>query len=143
MELLYKKEAYEIIGACFEVYNEHRNGFLESVYHESLQYEFGDRRIPAVSEPQLQIRYKGRVLKRTCKPDFVCYGKVIVELKAVSDLGNEHRAQLLNYLKATGFELGLLVNFGKSDHLQWERIARSQKREDLHVNDAPLNLHKP
>ena len=140
MELLFKNEAYSIIGACFEVYNEHRNGFLESVYHESLIYEFMDRKIPAVSEPQLQIRYKTRTLKATCKPDFVCFGKIIVELKAVRDLANEHRAQLLNYLKATGFELGLLVNFGQEGQLQWERIARSQVREVPEISDVPPQI---
>lgn len=140
MDLIYKEETYSIIGACFEVSNEHRNGFLESVYHESLLYEFGDRKIAAVSEPQLQIRYKSRILKSTCKPDFVCFGKIIVELKAVKELTNDHRAQLLNYLKATGFKLGLLVKFGQESQLQWERIARSQSREESAINDGPPNF---
>jgi len=140
MELLFKEETYKIIGACFEVYNEHRHGFNEPIYHESLFYELGDQKIPAVSEPQLQVRYKTRVLKKTCKPDFVCYGKIILELKAVKNLTDEHRSQVLNYLKATGLELGLLVNFGKEGHLQWERIAKSQQRQPPEVNDAPPNF---
>jgi len=143
MDLLYKDEAYKIIGACFEVYNEHRNGFIEPVYHESLVYEFSEQKIPAVSEPQLQISYKGRTLKRSCKPDFVCYGKIIVELKAVSSLTDEHRAQVLNYLKATGFELGLLVNFGKDGELQWERIVRSEERDKVERDEGPLTLRQP
>jgi len=120
MELLYKEEAYKIIGACFEVYN--------------------DQRIPAVSEPHLEVQYKGRTLKKHCEPDFVCYGKIILELKACKDLTGEHRSQVLNYLKATGFELGLLVNFGQQNDLQWERIVRSEKRDSPNTPDSPPNL---
>ena len=143
MELLFKKEAYEIVGACFEVYNEHRHGFKEQIYHESLIHEFLMRKIPAVSKPQLQVRYKELVLNTVCEPDFVCYGKIILELKALSELTGDHRAQVLNYLKATGFELGLLVNFGRPDQLQWERIVRTENRESLSVNDSPPYIQKP
>lgn len=122
LDLIYKQESYDIIGACFEVYNVHGNGFVEPIYHESLILEFGFRKLPAVSEPQLQVMYKGKVLKKTCRPDFVCFSKIIVEIKAVKDLADEHRAQVLNYLKATGFKLGLLVNFGSEGELQYERI---------------------
>jgi GxxExxY protein len=110
-EIIYKKESYAIIGACFEVYNEKGCGFLEPVYQECLAIEFEDQRIPAIPKPSLTLSYRGRLLMQTYEPDFVCFEKIIVELKAVSALTDEHRAQLLNYLHATGFELGLLVKF--------------------------------
>jgi GxxExxY protein len=125
-EIIYKKESYAIIGACFEVYNEKGCGFLEPVYHECLEIEFEYQRIPAISKPSLTVSYRGRLLTQTYEPDFVCFEKIIVELKAVSALTDEHRAQLLNYLHATGFELGLLVNFGHYPKLEYERIARTQ-----------------
>jgi GxxExxY protein len=111
-EIVHKKESYAIVGACFEVYNEKGCGFLEPVYQECLGIEFEYQRIPAIAKPSLVLSYRGRILKQTYAPDYVCFGKIIVELKAVSALTDEHRAQLLNYLHATGFELGLLVNFG-------------------------------
>jgi Uncharacterized conserved protein len=111
-EIIYKKESYSIIGACFEVYNEKGCGFLEPVYQECLAIEFEYERIPAIAKPSLTLSYRGRMLMQTYEPDYVCFGKIIVEFKAVSRLTDEHRSQLLNYLHATGFELGLLVNFG-------------------------------
>jgi GxxExxY protein len=125
-EIIYKKESYCIIGACFEVYNEKGCGFLEPVYQECVAIEFEYRQIPAVTKPSLVLSYRGRILKQTYEPDYVCFEKIIVELKAVSALANEHRAQLLNYLQATGFELGLLVNFGHYPGLKYEPIARTQ-----------------
>ncbi len=89
--------------------------------------EFEYRRISAVAKPSLILRYRGRILKRIYQPDYVCFEKIIVELKAVSALADEHRAQLLNYLHATGFELGLLINFGHYPGLEYERIARTQR----------------
>ena len=126
-EIIYKKESYAIIGACFEVYNEKGCGFLEPVYQECLAIEFEYQRISAVPKPSLVLSYRGRILKQTYEPDYVCFEKIIVELKAVSALVDEHRAQLLNYLHATGFELGLLVNFGHYPGLEYERIARTQR----------------
>jgi GxxExxY protein len=111
-EIIYKSERYAIIGACFEVYNEKGCGFLEPVYQECLGIEFEFQRIPAIAKPSLTLSYRGRILTQTYQPDYVCFEKIIVELKAVSALADEHRGQLLNYLHATGFELGLLVNFG-------------------------------
>lgn len=125
-EIIYKKESYAIIGACFEVYNEKGCGFLEPVYQECMAIEFEYRRIPAIAKPSLVLSYRGRILKQTYEPDYVCFEKIILELKAVSTLADEHRAQLLNYLHATGFELGLLVNFGHYPGLEYERIARTQ-----------------
>jgi GxxExxY protein len=96
-EIVHKKESNAIVGACFEVYNEKGCGFLEPVYQECLGIEFEYRRIPAIAKPSLVLSYRGRILKHTYAPDYVCFGKIIVELKAVSALTDEHRAQLLNY----------------------------------------------
>ena len=126
-EIIYKKESYAIVGACFEVYNEKGCGFLEPVYQECPGIECEYQRIPAIAKPSLTLSYRGRTLKQTYEPDYVCFGKIIVELKAVSTLTDQHRAQLLNYLHATGFELGLLVNFGHYPKLEYERIARTQQ----------------
>ncbi|MGE5215191.1 MAG: GxxExxY protein [Nitrospirota bacterium] len=126
-QIIYKKESYAIIGACFEVCNEKGCGFLEPVYQECMAIEFEYRRIPATPKPSLVLGYRGRILKQTYEPDYVCFEKIVVELKAVSALADEHRAQLLNYLHATDFELGLLVNFGHYPGLEYERIARTQR----------------
>jgi GxxExxY protein len=126
-EIIYKEESYAITGACFEVYNENGCGFLEPVYQECLGIEFEYQRIPAIPKPSLTLSYRGRILTQTYEPDFVCFDKIIVELKAVSPLTDEHRAQLLNYLHATGFELGLLINFGHYPKLEYERIAKTQR----------------
>jgi GxxExxY protein len=125
-EIIYKGESYVIIGACFEVYNEKGCGFLEPVYQECLGIEFEHQRIPAIAKPSLVLSHRGRILKQTYEPDYVCFEKIIVELKAISRLTDEHRAQLLNYLHASGFELGLLVNFGHYPKLEYERIAKTQ-----------------
>ncbi len=92
-EIIYKSESYAIIGACFEVYNEKGCGFLEAVYQECLGIEFEYQRIPAIAKPLLALSYRGRILKQTYEPDYVCFEKIIVELKAVSGLTDEHRAQ--------------------------------------------------
>lgn len=104
-----------------QVYNTLESGFLESVYQEALAIEFTKRGIPFVKEKDLKIYYDGHELKQTYRADFVCYDSIIVELKAVSDLNDSHRSQVYNYLKATGFRLGLLYNFGHYDGLQYER----------------------
>src|SRR4051794_32661093 len=124
MDLVLKDEAYAIIGACFEVYNEKGSGFLEAVYHECLEIEMKSRGIRCRSHPELKLSYKGMPLTKTYQADFDCYGCVIVEIKAASELTDEHRAQVHNYLKATGYRLGLLVNFGSHGKLQYERIVR-------------------
>jgi len=124
MEILLKDEAYAIIGACFEVYNDKGCGFLEPVYQECLEIELQLRGIPFVAQAELKLSYKGRTLKKTYQPDFACFDKVIVEIKAVSELTDEHRSQVHNYLKATGYRLGLLVNFGGHGELLYERIVR-------------------
>ena len=126
-EIIHKKESYAIIGACFEVYNDKGCGFLEAVYQESLGIEFEHQRIPAIAKPLFSLSYRGRLLLQTYQPDCVCFEKIVLELKATSGLTDEHRAQLLNYLHATGFELGLLVNFGHYPKLEYERIAKTQR----------------
>jgi GxxExxY protein len=126
-EIIYKKESYAIIGACFEVYNAKGCGFLEPVYHECLAIEFEHQLIPAISKPLLTLSYRGLTLLQTYQPDFICFEKIILELKTVSKLADEHRAQVLNYLHATGFELGLLANFGHYPGLEYERIAKTQR----------------
>ena len=122
MNLIYKQESYAIVGACFEVYNEMGNGFDEAVYHEALGLEMQSKELVFVSEPQIQVQYKGQILEKHFRADMICFGKIIVELKAVRALNDFHRQQVLNYLKATGFRLGLLVNFGAVDGLEYERI---------------------
>jgi GxxExxY protein len=121
-ELIYREESYQIIGACFEVYKEKGCGFLEAVYQESLELELADQGIPFTAQCRLSLSYKGRSLKQTYTADLVCFDKIIVELKAVSAIADEHRAQVHNYLRATGRRLGLLVNFGHQPGLEWERI---------------------
>jgi GxxExxY protein len=120
--LIYQDECYGIQGAVFEVYLEMGCGFLEAVYQECLGKEFVLRGIPFVSQPELQIAYKGEVLRQTYRPDFICHGSIIVELKALSKTTNEHKAQILNYLKSTGMQLGLLVNFGCHPKATVERL---------------------
>ncbi len=121
-EILYREEAYRVMGACFEVYKEKGCGFLEAVYHECLSMEMADQKIPFQSHVPLALNYKGRPLLQRYTPDFLCYEKIVVEIKAVSVLADEHRAQVHNYLRATGHRLGLLVNFGHHPKLEWERI---------------------
>src|SRR5881398_3675497 len=101
-EIIYKKESYTIIGARFEVYSEKGCGFLEPVYQECLAIEFEYQRIPVIGKPSLTLSYRGRVLTQTYQPDFVCFGKIVLELKAVSALADEHRAQLLKRLSIRG-----------------------------------------
>jgi GxxExxY protein len=124
MKLVHQAETYAILGACFEVYREKGSGFGELVYQECLGLEFGLQSIPFRDQPELTLSYKGRMLEQFFKPDFICFELVIVELKALSALNNEHRAQVHNYLKATGMKVGLLVNFGHYPMLEHERIVR-------------------
>lgn len=124
MTIVYKDESYQIMGACFEVYKELGCGFVEPVYQESLTIELRMREIPSIPQPRLKLKYKDVELESEYIPDFICYRKIIVELKAVSKLADEHRAQVHNYLKATNHRLGLLVNFGHHPKLEYERIVR-------------------
>jgi GxxExxY protein len=125
-EILYREESYAIIGCCFEVYNDKGSGFLEPVYQECLEIEFSLRQLPVIPKAELKLTYKGRTLEKKYEADFLCFDKIILEIKAVSELVDEHRAQVHNYLKATGFRIGLLVNFGSQGQLHHERIIRSK-----------------
>ena len=120
-DLLFKDECYKIVGACMEVHRTLGCGFLEPVYQEALSYEFQRQGIPYEREKEYEINYKSLVLSKTYKVDFLCYGNIIVELKALGQLSKEHMAQVLNYLKASHLKLGLLVNFGTTS-LNYERI---------------------
>ena len=118
---LYKDECYRIIGACMAVHRELGHGFLEPVYQEALAIELDYQGIPFVREQELNIKYRGIELSKIYKADFVCYNGIIVELKAISELSNDHIAQLINYLKATNLKVGLLINFG-TPSLQHKRL---------------------
>lgn len=137
-DLIYPEEAYAIFGACFEVYNQMGNGFVEPVYQECLEIELGLKAGPFVPQQELALTYRGRSLKRRYIPDFVCFGKIIVEIKAVSTLTDEHRAQVHNYLAATGYQLGLLINFGHAPGVQYERIVHTGTRDMADQAKAPL-----
>ncbi len=122
-DLVYEDLTYKIRGALFEVYKEKGCGFLEDVYQECLEIELEMQGLSFEAQYPLQLHYKGRPLQKKYIPDFICFGKIIIEIKAVKELADEHRAQLFNYLRATGYKLGLLVNFGHHPQLQIERIA--------------------
>lgn len=124
--LILGDESYRILGACFEVYKDKGCGFLEAVYHECLALQFADMGIPFVEKPRLRLTYKGRTLRQEYEPDFFCYSSVIIEIKAVKTLLDEHRAQAINYLRATDTTLALLVNFGHHPGIQHERFVDSR-----------------
>ncbi|HRA86549.1 MAG TPA: GxxExxY protein [Planctomycetaceae bacterium] len=123
-DLLFEAESYAIRGSCFEVYKEKGSGFVEPVYQECMEIQLDLSAIPFQSQPKLILEYKGQKLKSTYEPDFICYDKIVLELKAVTELCDEHRAQLHNYLKATNLRLGFLINFGHHLGVQIERIIR-------------------
>ena len=120
--IIYKEESYKIMGACFEVYREMGCGFLEPVYQECLEKEFTNDRIPYISQQNIKIKYKGELLDQTFRPDFVCYEKIILEIKAVSELIEAFEAQILNYLNASKYKLGILINFGHHPKLEYKRF---------------------
>jgi GxxExxY protein len=120
--LLYRDEVFVLVGAAIEVHKELGNGFLEPVYQESLEIELTLQKIPFVAQERLRLFYKGVELKKEYIPDFVCFGKIIVEIKAINELTNIEIAQLINYLKATKLRVGLLINFGASGRLEWKRF---------------------
>jgi GxxExxY protein len=122
--LLLKEEVYEIVGAAMEVYNELGCGFLEAVYQEALEIELKARNVPCAPLQKLVIRYKGHPLIKKYIADFVCYGQIIVEIKALDRLSGKEQAQVLNYLKATGLRVGVLLNFGSPGKLEWKRFVR-------------------
>jgi GxxExxY protein len=120
-ELILKEEVYGIVGAAMDVYYRLGRGFLEPVYQEALGIEFRRRRIPFDPENWITIYYKEEPLEHKNQADFLCYGQIIVELKALDGLSGSEVSQLLNYLKATGTHVGLLINFGNGPRLEWKR----------------------
>lgn len=128
--LLYEEETGKILKACMNVFNELGNGFLEAVYQEALAIEFEEMHIPFERETKIDIFYKGKKLDKEYYADFICYDKIIVELKAISKLVNANKAKVINYLHGTKLLVGLLVNFGESS-LKWERftLLKNDKKE--------------
>ncbi len=122
MELLCREEVYSIVGAAMEVHNKLGAGFAEKVYQQAMEIELKLRGVPFARQQPLRIFYKGVELDCTFKADLVCYGNVIVELKAFSDLCGTEQAQIINYLKATGLRVGVLINFGDANRLDWHRL---------------------
>ena len=120
--LLYRDEVYEIVGAAIEVHKEMGNGFLEPVYQESLQIELALQEINFAPQQRLKIFYKNIELKKEYIPDFICFDKIIVEIKALDSLTGVETSQILNYLKATKMRVGLLINFGSIGKLEWKRF---------------------
>ena len=120
-EILFKNESYSIVGAAMHVHSRLGCGFVEKVYQEALEIEFIKRGIPFEREKRLLIKYDGQTLKTDFFVDFLCYDSIVVELKAVSEIVSEHKAQVINYLKAGNFKLGYLINFGE-DRLYYERL---------------------
>ncbi len=120
-EVILKDEAYAIVGAAMEVHSQLGRGFLEAVYGDALAIELTARGIPFQREVDIPIRYKGQVLPKRYRADFVVFDRVILEIKAIKSLGDVERAQTLNYLKATSHQLALLLNFG-SAQLDWMRL---------------------
>jgi len=126
MSYLFEEESYLIRGALFEVYKEKGPGFLEDVYQECLELEFSKQQVPFEAQASLDLSYKGIPLKKKYKPDFLCFEEIIIEIKAVRSLEEIHRAQIINYLKATNKRLGFLVNFKSHPKVTIERIINSK-----------------
>lgn len=122
-QLLYEEEAFQIRGAVFEVYRAMGAGFLEAVYRECLEIEFTGRDIPFETHKALRLSYQGQPLRQGYVADLVCFDRIVIELKATRTIAPEHRAQTINYLRATGMRLGLLVNFGSAPRVEIERFA--------------------
>ena len=121
-DLLYKDEVYRIIGAAIEVHRELGCGFLEAVYQEAFERELTSQCIPFSAQKLLKIYYKGKPLVKEYCADLVCFSSIIVELKALQKLSGNEESQVINYLKATGMKVGLLINFGSSGKLEWKRL---------------------
>ena len=121
MELIFKEEVYAIIGAAMDVHRELGSGFLESVYQEATEIELDCRKIPFEAQKSIKIIYR-EMLKKEFVADLICFEKIIVELKAQDSLSGREEAQVLNYLKATGIKLGLVINFGSHPKLEWKRL---------------------
>ena len=128
---------YAVIGACMEVHGVLGHGFLEPVYQEALQKEFEAREIPFAREVALPVWYKGAQLDCWYKADYVCFDEVIVEIKALSQLAGVEEAQIINYLKATGLQVGLLINFG-APSLEYRRFVFSENPQITQSRDPQI-----
>jgi GxxExxY protein len=133
-DLLYKDEVYAIIGAAMEVYNQLGPGFLEAIYQEALEIELSDREIPYVTQPELIVHYKEHQLTKHYVADFLVFDKIIVEIKAQNQLTSHHESQILNQLKATDKQLGLLINFGSPSNLEWKRMIMTNRSSVAHLD---------
>lgn len=122
VELLLKDEVYAIVGAAMEVYNQLGSGFLEPIYQEAMEIETFERQIPTKPQHEIVVLYKGKRLKKFYIADLICYNQVVVEIKAIDTLTPREESQLINYLKATGLKVGLLINFGSHGKLEWRRL---------------------
>jgi GxxExxY protein len=147
-ELLYKDEVYAIVGAAMDVYNQLGSGFGEAVYQDAMEIEVELRKISNNAQQDIFVYYKGQQLKSFFKPDLICYEKVVVELKALDRLTSREESQVLNYLKATGLPVGLLINFGGDRDLEWKRIVLTQKPNQVrrfiaHQPSSGINDPKP
>jgi GxxExxY protein len=123
-DLVFKDECYKIYGCIYAVNKKLGSGFLEAVYQEALEIELKQKKIPCVSQQELEILYDGIPLTKKFVADIVCYDKIIIEIKAVTKIIDQHKAQLMNYLAATGFRLGLLVNFSSFPKAEIIRVVR-------------------
>ena len=122
MSLLLKDEVYAVFGAAIEVHRQLGSGFLEAVYQQALEIELAEREIPFTAQKPIKIFYKSHQLKQSYIPDLVCYGQIIIEIKALDHLTGKDDAQILNYLKATQLPVGLLINFGSTGKLERKRF---------------------
>lgn len=139
-KLIHQAETHAILGACFQVYNDKGCGFHEPVYQECLEIEFEIQKIPFVAQKELGLSYRNRRLKQTFRMDFLCYDRIVVELKAVSALADEHRAQVLNYLNASGCPVALLINFGHYPRLEYERLVLTRQSPENRQSVQTFNL---
>ena len=123
-DLILKDEVYAVVGTAIEVHRELGPGFLESIYQEAMEIELKARKIPFVPQQPISVRYKDVTLKRQYFADLVCFEQIVVEIKALDRLSGTEQAQVLNYLKGTGFPVGILINFGNHGRLQWKRLVK-------------------
>ncbi len=121
-KLVYGDEVFAIVGAAIEVHKQLGSGFLEAVYQEAMEIELSARDIPFRAQQEMVIQYKEHILNKYYVADFVCYDKIVVELKAVDRLSGKAQSQVINYLKASDMLVGVLVNFGSKGRLEWQRF---------------------
>jgi GxxExxY protein len=121
-QLVFQEETYAVLGAAIEVHKELGSGFLEGVYQDAMELELADRKVDFEPRKELAVCYKGKPLRKAYEADLVCFGKIIAELKALDRLSGKEEAQILNYLKASGLKVGLLINFGSHGRLEWRRL---------------------